>query len=267
MGKKSKAIAEAKAICADNRHGYSQANRNGHPDYDCSSFVIHCLDYAGYPVKKYGASYTGNMIPALRKAGFINVTSKVNLKTGAGLLEGDVLLNDNGAGTRYNGHTALMVTKTMQAAAHSNRDGRTGDSSGKEICVSRYSNYPWTSVWRPPTEKEEEKEEKKKTPATAGKITNRKRCSVAYQVLLGRFGNLPEREKRLKAAGYDYAKIQPIVNDYIKFRRIVRDVINGGYGNGEERAQRLKKAGYDPDYIQMLVNGVYDSGGVINGLI
>ena len=82
MPDKMKAVAEAKRIAADNKHGYSQANRNGRPDYDCSSLVIHCLDYAGFPMSKYGATYTGNMIPALKKCGFKDVTRKINLKTG-----------------------------------------------------------------------------------------------------------------------------------------------------------------------------------------
>lgn len=39
-------LNEAGAIANDYTHGYSQAHRQG-PDYDCSSFVAHCLIVAG----------------------------------------------------------------------------------------------------------------------------------------------------------------------------------------------------------------------------
>ncbi len=35
---------------------------------------------------------------------------------------------------------------------------------------------------------------------------------VVKEVLAGKWGNNPERRKRLEAAGYDYSKIQNLVN-------------------------------------------------------
>ena len=122
------AAKEAIRIAMNNRHGYSQKNRTGKPDYDCSSLVIHCLDKAGFPISRYGATYTGNMKASLIKCGFHNVKGKINLKTGKGMLSGDVFLNEAH-------HTAIAVSSTHMVAAHDNYDGVTGDSSGKEINV------------------------------------------------------------------------------------------------------------------------------------
>ena len=48
--KLEQALQWAISIANDNRHGYSQSNRWGNPDYDCSSFVISALKAAGYDV-------------------------------------------------------------------------------------------------------------------------------------------------------------------------------------------------------------------------
>ena len=61
MTKTESAVQWAINIANDNRHGYSQANRWGNPDYDCSSLVISAWQQAGVPVKSNGATYTGNM--------------------------------------------------------------------------------------------------------------------------------------------------------------------------------------------------------------
>ena len=61
------AVAWAIETANDNSHGYSQANRWG-PDYDCSSFVISAYQQAGLTLREHGATYTGNMRPALAKS-------------------------------------------------------------------------------------------------------------------------------------------------------------------------------------------------------
>ena len=40
----------AVSIAKDDKHGYSQPNRGGDPDYDCSSFVWAALHHAGFDV-------------------------------------------------------------------------------------------------------------------------------------------------------------------------------------------------------------------------
>ena len=89
------AVQWAIRIANDDSHGYSQeyAIRWGNPDYDCSSFVISAYKYgAGLPIDTSQIYYTGNM-NLLTNYGFVNVTSQVNLQTGAGLVLGDIIVN------------------------------------------------------------------------------------------------------------------------------------------------------------------------------
>lgn len=230
------AVNEAIAIAKNNKHGYSQKNRNGKPDYDCSSLVIHCLDAAGFPMSYYGATYTGNMRKALIKCGFKNVRSEINISTGAGLKAGDILLNED-----Y--HTAIMVSSTMVVAAHDNYDGKTGDSSGKEIDIYRYRNYSkgWVYVFR--------YEKHTKTDDT-------NIYKVASDCILGKYGNGIDRIKNLRAHGYSPENVQAAVNRIIKYFTVAKDVINGKYGNGETRTVLLRKKGYHPEDVQKIVNNI-----------
>ena len=148
MQKRSKVekyTAEILAIAKDDSHGYSQVNRNGNPDYDCSSLVIAVVDNSGIPVKHNGASYTGNMLHSFLRSGFKDVTNTVNLTTGAGLKAGDVLLTPHK-------HTEIYVGSGKRCGAHASetggKTGKKGDQTGDEISVKRYSNYPWKHVLR-----------------------------------------------------------------------------------------------------------------------
>ena len=129
-------------IAEDDSHGYSQVNRWG-PDYDCSSLVITVWQMSGVPVKGLGATYTGNMYFAFINAGFVDVTSKINLRTGSGLERGDVLLN-------VACHTAMYVGDGKIAHARSSEGNSIeGDGNGREIVTGQaYFNYPWDYVLR-----------------------------------------------------------------------------------------------------------------------
>jgi len=147
MTKVEKAVDYMKKIAVDNSHGYSQINRWG-PDYDCSSLVISAYQQAGVPVKDKGATYTGNMYNAFTACGFKDVTSKINLATGKGLIAGDVLLN-------HQDHTAMMISTTQLAQASIDENGnimggKVGDQTGYEIHTRSYYNYPWNCVLRYP---------------------------------------------------------------------------------------------------------------------
>lgn len=131
----------------DNSHGYSQTDRWG-TDADCSSLVIRAAEAAGFPVRSYGASYTGNMKYAFLKSGFSDVKESVNIFTGAGLKKGDILLNEI-----Y--HTALMISPTQLVQAVINElgtvtGGRPGDQTGIEISIGAYYAYGkgWDCVLR-----------------------------------------------------------------------------------------------------------------------
>ena len=126
----------------DNSHGYSQAARWGNPDYDCSSFVISAYEQAGVPVKRAGASYTGNMRGAFITCGFVDVTGQCNLGSGAGIQAGDVLLN-------YAAHTCIAIGGGRVANCRTDEGHpQGGDQSGNEIRLQSYWNYPWNCVLR-----------------------------------------------------------------------------------------------------------------------
>lgn len=142
-----KAVTWAVQIAQDSSHGYDQIHRWG-PDYDCSSLLISAWQQAGVQVKTAGATYTGNMAPAFLRCGFEDVTAEVNLTTGAGLQRGDVLLNAQH-------HTAMSIGNGQIVHASINEAGRaiggkTGDQTGREICVRSYYKYSkgWDKVLR-----------------------------------------------------------------------------------------------------------------------
>lgn len=136
------AVAWARRIAADDAHGYDQTNRWG-ADYDCSSFVISAFKAAGIPLE---CTYTGDMRGDMLRRGFADVTASVNLSTGAGVQEGDVLLN-------YARHTALALGagRIVQASINERgtaTGGQTGDQTGREIYERAYYNYPWNCILR-----------------------------------------------------------------------------------------------------------------------
>ena len=136
------AVAWARRIAADDSHGYDQTNRWG-ADYDCSSFVISAFKAAGVPLE---CTYTGDMRGDMLRRGFEDVTASVNLSTGAGVQEGDVLLN-------YARHTALALGggRIVQASINERgtaTGGTPGDQTGREIYERAYYNYPWDCVLR-----------------------------------------------------------------------------------------------------------------------
>ena len=244
MSKIETYVQNAINIANDNTHGYSQVNRWG-KDYDCSSLVITVVENAGIPVKsKGGATYTGNMLSAFKRCGFTDVTNRVNLATGAGLIRGDILLNRTH-------HTEIYIGNGRNVGAHSSETGgvtgQTGDQTGKEICTNAYYNYPWTNVLRYTEE-----------AATAGK---KDVDTIAREIIAGKWGNGDDRKTRLTAAGYNLTEVQTRVNAILKginnsnkLDTIAREVIAGKWGNGAARVQKLRRAGYNPTEVQKRVN-------------
>ena len=142
-----KAVKWAYDIANDPKHGYDQILRWGN-DYDCSSFVISAYENAGVPLRKNGASYTGNMRDVMLKNGFEDVTRIVNFARGTGLLYGDVLLN-------VKHHTAIYAGNGLEIEARINEKrratgGLTGDQTGTEWQIKNWYNRPWSHVIRHP---------------------------------------------------------------------------------------------------------------------
>ncbi|MFP3156022.1 peptidoglycan-binding protein [Lachnospiraceae bacterium ZAX-1] len=155
MNKLDLAVRWAIAVAKDDSHGYDQGGHRTFTtdagdlsglDYDCSSLVISAFQQAGVPVYSGGASYTGNMRSVFLKTGFSDVTSKISLSTGSGLIYGDVMLHEGH-------HTAIYIGNSQIVHASINElgkitGGKIGDQTGKEICVRSYYNHPWNVVLR-----------------------------------------------------------------------------------------------------------------------
>ena len=146
MTKTEKAVRAAIQIAEDSSHGYSQASRWG-PDYDCSSFVCQMFEDAGIPLKSCGGTYTGNMLPAALKAGFIQVPLAQRKR-------GDILLRHTSGS---DGHTAIFLGNGMLVhAAGTYGHPETGDQSGREICIQNYYDAGWQYCLRFPEEEEQD---------------------------------------------------------------------------------------------------------------
>jgi hypothetical protein len=231
MSKVENYTQKAIDIANDNKYGYSQYNRWGNPDYDCSSLVITVVQNAGIPVKTNGATYTGNMYNAFIKSGFEDVTHTVNLTTGQGLKRGDVLLN-------IVNHTEIYIGNGKNVGARGSETGTIhgvgGDQTGQEIRVGNYYNYPWNKVLR----------YKETTPLSTNNSNGNALTDFAKDVLKGKYGNGDARKENI------YKTVQNEVNailnkgtlrnNYITI--IAKDVINGKYGNGNARKENIYKA-------------------------
>ena len=146
MTKVEKAVRTAIQIAEDNSHGYSQASRWG-PDYDCSSMVCQVFEDAGIPLKTCGGTYTGNMLMAALKAGFIQVPLAQRKR-------GDILLRHTSGS---DGHTAIYLGNGMLVhAAGTYGHPESGDQSGNEICVQEYYDAGWQYCLRYVEDPEEE---------------------------------------------------------------------------------------------------------------
>ncbi len=146
MTKTETAVRKAIQLAEDNSHGYSQASRWG-PDYDCSSMVCQVFEDAGIPLKSCGGTYTGNMLAAALKAGFIQVPLAQRKR-------GDILLRHTSGS---DGHTAIFLGNGMLVhAAGTYGHPESGDQSENEICIQNYYDAGWQYCLRFPEEQEEE---------------------------------------------------------------------------------------------------------------
>lgn len=98
-------------------------------------------------------------------------------------------------------------------------------------------------------------------PAPAKKTTD----AIANEVIAGLWGNGPQRQQRITAAGYDYNAVQALVNKKLGVsggsaparksnEQVADEVIKGLWGNGDDRIRRLQNAGYNYNTIQSIVN-------------
>jgi hypothetical protein len=214
MSKIESAISWMENTARNNRHGYDQRYRWGEKgDYDCSSAVITAWQSAGVPVKSKGATYTGNMRSVFLACGFRDVTSSINLSTGAGLKRGDVLLNTSR-------HTAMYCGNGLEVEASINERGTAvggapGDQTGREFLIRGYRNYPWNCVLR---------------YVEAGTGTRQSGVTVeqaARNVIAGKYGNGNARKQAIQSLGLDYSLVQKKVNEMLQPRAVYYTVKAG----------------------------------------
>ena len=101
-------------------------------------------------------------------------------------------------------------------------------------------------------------EVKDTNPASTPKKTI---SELADEVIQGKWGNNPDRKKRLTDAGYDYAAEQKEVDSRLakstpkkSIDEIAKEVIRGDWGNGAVRKNKLNAAGYKYDGVQAKVD-------------
>ena len=228
MSKIENYTQQAVNIANDNKHGYSQYNRWGNPDYDCSSLVITVVQNAGIPVKTNGATYTGNMYNSFIRSGFEDVTPTVNLTTGQGLKRGDVLLN-------IVNHTEIYIGSGKNVGARVSETGTIhgvgGDQTGQEIRVGNYYDYPWNYVLR-------YKERYPQSVEKSSAITD-----FARDVLKGKYGDGNARKENIYKTVQNEVNVilskGKVKNNYITV--IANDVIKGKYGDGNTRKENIYK--------------------------
>lgn len=231
MDKVEKYTQQAINIANDDRHGYSQYNRWGNPDFDCSGLVITVVENSGIPVKTKGASYTGNMYNVFLKCGFKDVSKTINLKNGIGLKRGDILL-------AVNHHTEIYIGNGKNVGARISELGKIygkgGDQTGQEIRTHKYYNYPWNVVLRYP----------ESNSHTVDNSVDNSITLFAKDIINGKYGNGVERKENI------YKTVQSEVNNILNKKQlknnyiteIAKKVIQGKYGNGESRKENIYKA-------------------------
>ena len=149
-----KAVSFMEKIAKDNSHGYDQAHRNG-PDYDCSSLVSKALNEGGFNVKL--GSTTSTLYQQLKDEGFKEVQKPWK--------RGDIHLSV--------GHHVVMSTDANNIVHASINEkgtatgGKTGDQTGREICVRTYYEHP--TGWDHHLRYEEKKKEEPKKSTDDGK--------------------------------------------------------------------------------------------------
>lgn len=224
MSKIEQYTQQAINISNNNKHGYSQYNRWGNPDYDCSSLVITVVQNAGIPVKTKGATYTGNMYRPFLNCGFKDITSSINLRTGSGLKRGDILLTPNS-------HVEIFIGNGRNVGARISErgtiHGKGGDQTGKEISTHSYYNKPWRYVLR--------------YPESSSQVDDNYITATAKEVLMGKYGTGKQRKENLyKAVQGEVNRLirgEPLSNNHLT--TFAKKVLDGMYGTGKDRKNRI----------------------------
>ena len=236
--------------------GYSNAIYGKPTDSECN-VLANCVGYAygrfneigGYGYCKYLAPVNAENFMDYKGSCKTGMTPKVGacmVWEGKGDLAGHVAIvekvyDNNHVYTSESGYGSSAFWNQHRY----NNNGRWG-------CGSNYSFKGF--IYNPAV-----KDEPAPTPKPSKSVDE-----LAQEVIAGLWGNQPERQQRLEAAGYDYYAVQARVNEILapapaptpskSVDDLAREVIRGDWGNGQERKDRLTAAGYDYSTVQARVN-------------
>ncbi len=145
-------LSKAMEYANDDKIGWDSSKRDLNPNVDCSSFVYYSLLNSGVIQAESSAFDTTGMGKVLVKNGFEEYDYNESE-----LQRGDIIV-DPRAGN--DGHTVIYLGDGKEIAAHSNRDGKDGDSDGKEVCISDFnpSSHKYTKYYRVKYDPEEDEE-------------------------------------------------------------------------------------------------------------
>jgi LysM repeat protein len=236
--------------------GYSNAIYGKPTDSECN-VLANCVGYAygrfneigGYGYCKYLAPVNAENFMDYKGSCKTGMTPKVGacmVWEGKGNLAGHVAIvekvyDNNHVYTSESGYGSSAFWNQHRY----NNNGRWG-------CGSNYSFKGF--IYNPAV-----KDEPAPAPTPSKSVDE-----LAQEVIAGLWGNQPERQQRLEAAGYDYYAVQARVNEILapapapkpskSVDDLAREVIRGDWGNGQERKDRLTAAGYDYSTVQARVN-------------
>lgn len=109
---------------------------------------------------------------------------------------------------------------------------------------------------------------------TSGAVTSEAGYEeIANRVIRGYYGNGEGRKTAIESMGYDYSKVQAIVNKKLSsiptpkpqrsLEDVAKDIVRGKYGNGKAREDKLREEGYDyskGSQLRELVNKYFTKG-------
>ncbi|TCD54133.1 hypothetical protein EJ419_05515 [Alloscardovia theropitheci] len=146
-----KAAQFVEKVALDNTHGYSQARRNGSPDYDCSSLVYYSITQgAGHALTAKTAFSTHSMYQVLTSSGYEHFTWSGKWKNAPQELKrGDIIVNASTHTETYLG--GGLFGGARHATPSGIEDGRPGDQGtggDEEIGISKAISGGLTDVYR-----------------------------------------------------------------------------------------------------------------------
>lgn len=238
---------------------------NGQPTNPISNVLSNCVGWACSRFNEIYNSlsgYDGMKYPQLccNAEDFWEVAATLGLQRGQTPKPGAIMCWE-GIGSLA-GHVAIVEKVVNQTQVYTSESGW---QSAYFWNSTRYfgdgnwgcnGNYRFRGFIYNPAVKDEPTPKPKKKSIT----------TIAKEVIAGKWGNYPERKKKLEKAGYDYAKVQAKVDEILKAQKekekakkksvttIAKEVIAGKWGNYPERKTRLEKAGYDYAKVQKKVN-------------